>query len=213
MRIVFFGDSITKAGTRPGGYVSVVEEWLRDLYPGRNIVVTASGVTGDKVPDLERRLGRDVLSRSPTHVVVYIGVNDVAQFRGASRAGGTDKEAYRQGLSDIVNRIRRSGAQPILCTPAVFGEDVDSTGSLNRLLDEYAGISRQVAEANGIALCDLRAAFTQFLRLHNKSRLHEGVLTVDGVHLNERGNHLVSLEILRVLNLTGPAQASPTTQA
>ncbi|NJL45036.1 MAG: hypothetical protein HC922_03395 [Leptolyngbyaceae cyanobacterium SM2_3_12] len=56
----------------------------------------------------------------------------------------------------------------------------------------YAQISRTVAATSGAHLCDLRRAFEQYLRIHNPNQLYEGILTSDGVHLNDRGNRLVA---------------------
>jgi lysophospholipase L1-like esterase len=74
--------------------------------------------------------------------------------------------------------------------PSVIGEDPDSTAPVNQRLRDYAEISRTVATTSGAHLCDLRTAFEQYLRTHNPDRAYEGILTSDGVHLNDRGNRL-----------------------
>ncbi len=199
-RIVFFGDSITEAGVGPGGYVTLVKESLKALYPGRRIDVIGSGVSGNRVPDLQARLERDVLSKKPTHVVVYIGVNDVGQRPVPHAEEGADKEAYRRGLKSLLTRIQRSGAEAILCTPGVIGEDPSSGSNENRLLDDYAVISRRVAAEAGAGLCDLRAAFRQYLKMHNTEGRYQGILTYDGLHLNEAGNRFVARQMLRAFN-------------
>jgi lysophospholipase L1-like esterase len=205
-RIVFFGDSITRAGTRPGGYVTLVSNSLQTLYPDLDIQVMGVGVTGNRVPHLQARLTRDVLSKRPTHVVIYIGVNDVGQRPLLARATGTEKEDYRRGLVDLITRIERTGAEAILCTPSVIGEDPDSGSNANSLLDEYAAISRDVAARAGARLVDLRASFVEYLRAHNEERNYKGVLTLDGIHLNEKGNRLAANQILRAFYRP---QASP----
>jgi lysophospholipase L1-like esterase len=196
-RIVFLGDSITEAGAKPGGYVSLVESSLRRLYPGRRIEVLAAGEVGNRVPDLLDRLRRDVLSESPTHVVIYVGVNDVG--RQPPPGGNTGLAEYRDGLDDLVNRIRASGAHVILCTPGVIGENLRNPTPENRLLDQYAEASRQVAATNGARICDLRAAFDGYLEEFNTKGRNEGILTYDGVHLNADGNRFVARQMLHVL--------------
>jgi isoamyl acetate esterase len=199
-RIVFFGDSITEAGDLPGGYVYLVRESLEAIYPDQRIDVIGAGVTGDTVPDLQARLGRDVLSQDPTHVVIFIGVNDVAKQSLPNPREEIVKETYRRGLRSLLTRIQRRGADTILCTPAVIGEDPASDNDHNKLLDEYAAISRGVAAEVGAGLCDLRTAFRQYLKTHNPKQKHQGVLTYDGVHLNEEGNRFVARQMLMAFN-------------
>lgn len=200
-RIVFFGDSITKAGIRPEGYVTLVRRRLPDLYPEEKIEIVASGVSGDDVPDLQARLDRDVLRRKPTHVVIYVGVNDVGQRRTSSRVSDEDRRVYREGLFDLVSRTQLSGARVVLCTPAVFGDDPSSATNENQLMEEYAAMSRHVAAETGATLCDLRAVFREYLRTNNSARRYQGVVTIDGVHLNDQGNRLVADHILQILDV------------
>ena len=62
-RVIFLGDSITQAGARPNGYVSQVRKMLTKK-PGSKVEVLGAGISGHKVPDLQKRLERDVLSKS-----------------------------------------------------------------------------------------------------------------------------------------------------
>ena len=191
-RIVFFGDSITEAGVSPGGYVTLVAEALTEQYPGGAVEVIGAGISGHKVPDLQERLDRDVLAHDPTHVVIYIGINDVWHSYEFDHVTGTEREVFEEGLYDLISTMQGAGAHVSLCTPSVIGEDPASDTEVNQALIEYADISRDVAEASGATLCDLRAAFEDHLTAHNPDKLYEGVLTTDGVHLNERGNRFVA---------------------
>lgn len=198
-RIVFFGDSITRAGVEPGGYVSLVADSLRVLYPDRTIKVTGSGVAGDGVGKLIPRLRRDVLSQNPTVVVVYIGVNDVGVREPGTMLTPAEIRSYRDGLRTLLGRIRRAGARPFLCTPAVIGENVQDDTASNRALDEYAGISRAVAAQAGAGLCDLRSAFVKYLKRNNPGGRSRGILTTDGIHMNEAGNRFLARQMLKAL--------------
>jgi lysophospholipase L1-like esterase len=88
----------------------------------------------------------------------------------------------------------------ILCTPGVIGENLRSPTPENRLLDQYAEASRNVAASNGARLCDLRAAFTGYLEENNTKGRYEGILTYDGVHLNAEGNRFVARQVVHILN-------------
>jgi len=195
-RIVFFGDSLTEQGELPQGYVSIVREHLRKDYPG--ITVIGAGISGNKVPQLVERLDRDVLRHRPTIVVIYIGINDVWHFD--KHGTGTPKPVYESGLRDLIARIQASSARVMLCTPSVVGEKHRGENKLDSLLDDYAGISREVAQSLGATVCDLRKEFISYLTSHNPKNLSEGILTVDSVHLNDEGNRLVAETLLSVIS-------------
>lgn len=192
IRIVFLGDSITEAGASPGGYVTLVDEALQARYPGGKVEVIGAGISGNKVPDLQERLDRDVLAYHPTHVAIYIGINDVWHSYAFDHVTGTDRDVFEAGLRDLISTMHAANVHVSLCTPSVIGEDPASEEEVNQALMDYADISRAVAEASGAVLCDLRAAFEERLAASNPDKLYEGVLTTDGVHLNEAGNRFVA---------------------
>ncbi|WP_145048833.1 SGNH/GDSL hydrolase family protein [Lignipirellula cremea] len=191
-RIVFLGDSITQAGDRSDkGYVRLIRQELAEKYPDLGIEVIGAGISGNKVPDLQRRLERDVTSKKPTIVFIYIGINDV--WHGEKDpARGTTPEAFESGLKDVIARCQEAGAQVVLCTPTVIGEKANGTNSLDKKLDQYADISRGVAKELKLPMCDLRAAFVDHLKEHNTEDKEKGVLTSDRVHLNEAGNRFIA---------------------
>ena len=189
-RIVFLGDSITEAGVNPGGYVTLVADSLRTL--DAEIQVFGAGISGNKVPDLLARLDEDVLAHEPTHVVIYIGINDVWHHFEFDHVTGTDPETFEEGLGELIDRVEESGATVLLCTPSVIGEDTESDAEVNLRLAEYAQLSRGVAQEKNVHLCDLRASLEAYLVEQNQDKVYDGILTTDGVHLNAAGNRFVA---------------------
>jgi len=201
-RIVFFGDSITQLGDGPGGYVSLVRDSLRSA--GVEAEVVGAGISGNKVTDLQARLDTDVLAKRPSLVVIYIGINDVWHNQFAERGlSGTPRETYRTVLNDVVGRAAASGAQVVLATPSVIGERTGGANRWDPMLDEYAAISRAVAQEKGAVLMDLRSAFTAYIAANNPEDRKKGILTNDGVHLNAAGNRLVMEDVMRTLDGLG----------
>ena len=194
-KIMFLGDSITEQGGGPRGYVTIVTDSLRAKHGEHVPDVINAGICGNKVTDLQARLDRDVLSKKPTVVVIYIGINDVWHFASPG-LGGTMKDVYEAGLRDVVLRVRATGAAVILCTPSVIGEKHNGGNPQDTMLDEYSWISREIAKEAGVSLCDLRKIFTAYLRLNNPDNVSENILTIDGVHLNDEGNKLVARSIM-----------------
>src|ERR1700722_1831753 len=104
-RIVFLGDSITEGGVSPKGYVTLIKNSLNDKHKDLDIEVIGAGISGNKVPDLQKRLEKDVLMKKPTLVVIYIGINDV--WHGENDpARGTTKEKFESGLVEIIGKIK-----------------------------------------------------------------------------------------------------------
>jgi lysophospholipase L1-like esterase len=195
-RIVFLGDSITELGAAPEGYVSIVKDSLT-RSSGGTIAVVGAGISGNRVPDLLARVDRDVIAKKPTLTIIYIGINDVWHWQSFNK--GTPKAEYEAGLKELITRIQKAGSQVILCTPSVIGEKRFGTNSMDTMLAEYAEISRNVARATHIQICDLNAAFADYLRIHNTQDAEKGILTVDGVHLSSEGNRFVAAQMLSAI--------------
>ncbi len=196
-RIVFLGDSITEQGAGPKGFVTLIKNALQDKHKDLSIEVIGAGVSGNKVPDIQTRLDKDVLAKKPTIVVIYIGINDV--WHGEKDpAKGTSKDKYEAGLRDVIGRCKDAGARVVLCTPSVIGEKNDGSEVNDPKLDEYSDVSRAVAKDLKVPVCDLRKAFQDFEKAHNPDNKESGVLTKDRVHLNETGNQFVADAILKM---------------
>lgn len=197
-RIVFLGDSITQGGVGPKGYVTKIKETLQAKHKDLDIEIIGAGISGNKVPDLQKRVEKDVIAKKPTIVYIYIGINDV--WHGEKDpARGTTPEKFEAGLKEVIGKCTDAGAKVILCTPTVIGEKKAGGNKLDAKLDEYAGISRKVAAELKLPLCDLRKAFVDYLKDNNPEDKEKGVLTGDRVHLNEAGNKLVAETMLKML--------------
>lgn len=198
--IVFLGDSITQAGAGETGYVTLFRQAIEKNRPNSGIKVIGAGISGNRVPNLEERLDRDVLSHKPNVVVIYIGINDVWHSKNGR---GTPKDQFETGLKSLIKRCNDAGARVILSTASVIGEKSDGTNELDKMLDEYCDVSRSVAKECGATLLDLRAAFINYEKEYNVAGQAQGVLTTDGVHLNDAGNRFVAV---RMLEATGEVQ-------
>lgn len=189
-RIVCFGDSITQFGDGPNGYVGLLRgAFLAAGHPA--VTVINAGISGHKVPDLQARIDRDVLSKDPTVVFIYIGINDV--WHGAN---GTKPDAFEAGLRDLITKFQARGILVVLATPTVIGEQPIGTNANDKQLDEYADISRKVAKDMKVELCDLRRTFADTITAGGEKHQR---LTADGVHLSDAGNALVAQEAAKSL--------------
>lgn len=198
-RIVFLGDSITQGGASPNGYVTMIRQALDKKHADLKIEVIGAGISGNKVPDLQRRVDKDVIAKKPTIVVIYIGINDV--WHGEKDpARGTMPDAFVTGLKEVIGKCRDAGATVVLCTPSVIGEKLDGANPLDAKLEQYSDLSRKLAKELKLPLCDLRKAFLEHLKAHNKDNAEKGILTSDRVHLNQAGNQFVADTMLKTLD-------------
>jgi lysophospholipase L1-like esterase len=196
-RVVFFGDSITEAAVNPGGYIRRIDSLSSVGHRDRQYEFIGAGVSGNKVYDLYLRMGRDLLSKDPSIAVIYIGVNDVWHKR--SLGTGTDADKFEIFYQAMIDTILQKGAAVVLCTPAMIGEKTDCTNEQDGDLNKYSDIIRRLAKRNHLSIVDLRLRFLEYNRLHNKINAETGVLTTDGVHLNNLGNELVAEEMWKVI--------------
>jgi lysophospholipase L1-like esterase len=196
-RVVFFGDSITAAGVRPGGYIVKVGELAANDKLADGYEFIGAGIGGNKVYDLFLRLEDDVLSKDPDVVVIFVGVNDVWHKR--SYGTGTDADKFEKFYAALIDRMTARQIKVILCTPAAIGERTDFSNELDGDLNHYSNMIRSLAEKNSLPLIDLRKVFLQYNLTHNKENKESGILTTDRVHLNERGNELVAEQMWKTI--------------
>ncbi len=196
-RVVFFGDSITEAGVKPGGYIVKLTEALQKKGRGADFELIGSGIGGNKVYDLLARMDIDVLQKSPDVVVIYVGVNDV--WHKASFGTGTDADKFEKFYTAIIKKMQEKRIRVVLTTPAAIGEKTDHSNQQDGDLNHYSGIIRRLAAANNCGLVDLRKTFLAYNLKNNADNKASGILTTDRVHLNETGNTLVADQMLEAL--------------
>ena len=196
-KVIFFGDSITQAGVKPGGYILRIGVLAAKDGLTEQFDLIGAGIGGNKVYDLFLRMDEDVLSKTPDVVLIYVGVNDV--WHKQSSGTGTDADKFEKFYAAIIKKLQEKNIKIIMCTPAVIGERTDFTNQLDGDLNKYSGIIRGLAQKNSIPLVDLRKAFLDHNSQFNKENKESGILTTDRVHLNDEGNRLVAEEMWRVI--------------
>ena len=119
-KIVFLGDSITEGGNSGKGYIQVIRNELAEKHKDLAIECIGAGISGNKVPDLQRRVDKHIVERKPAVVFIYIGINDVWHGENDPKKG-TSPEAFESGLKEVIGKITKAGGQVIVCTPTVIG--------------------------------------------------------------------------------------------
>ena len=208
-KVVFLGDSITQNAVINSedfkGFISLLEENV-----DQNTELVGKGIGGDKVSDLLTRYRDDVIKLNPDMVFIYIGINDV--WHKYDYGTGTDIDLYENGLRQIITDLKENGVEVILCTPTVIGEnkgefilvnqfkDIETMQIMNNDLDDYSDVIRKLSREFDTKLLDLRKIFMEYISENNPENKSKGVLTTDGVHLNNLGSKLIADEMIRFIN-------------
>ncbi len=209
-RIAFVGDSLT--ALFPGrNYLELVRS---ALGLGNDAAVFDSGIGGNNILDIEKRLDEDVFSLHPTLIFLFEGTNDCKRpfqpGRGLSREWIVPKAEYEKALRRVCTRLAASGARVVLIT-AVPGDQrllrpfrrrAEQTGQAVNFIalpGEIAcigRIQRRFAREYGFEVLDMQR---HFLSILGASEDPEYLHVDDGIHLSESGNREVAFEILRFL--------------
>ena len=195
-KIIFFGDSITFNGLSwKHGYINEIDSIIKSKGLENKYQLEESGIFGNKVADLYSRLDKDVIQYNPDAVVIYIGINDVNN-------GNPDIEAdsFKKNYLAIIDKLKKKNIKVIICTPTVIGEFKNVGNTKDVGLNKYSLIIREIAKDYSLPLCDLRSIFIEYINKNNPINKENGILTVDGIHLNRAGNLLVANNLWKVIN-------------
>jgi lysophospholipase L1-like esterase len=183
-------------GISKGGYIDRIQMALNEKKLQQHYQLTGAGVSGNKVYDLYLRLEEDILNKKPDVVVIWVGVNDVWHKTSGT---GTDIEKYEKFYVAIIKMMQAKKIKLVLTTPAAIGEKYDGTNPQDKDLDAYSAVIRKRSTQFNCKLVDLRRVFMQYEKEHNTENRESGILTIDGVHLNQKGNQLVANQMWEAL--------------
>jgi lysophospholipase L1-like esterase len=194
--IIFFGDSLTALAGIDGpkekgvttGYVRIFRDTIREQHKEKDIKVDWVATGGHTVPDLLKRVDKDVIAKKPTIVVIQIGCNDARRI---------PKDTFKSGLEELIDKLQKEKIRVIQCTLTSVGEKHDGTNKDDAKLDEFAAVEREVAKAKGVPLNDLRRAFVEHWKKNNPDNKPSGILTYDGNHFNDAGHRFVAEQMLQ----------------
>ncbi|NUQ62601.1 MAG: hypothetical protein HUU20_08940 [Pirellulales bacterium] len=215
--LVFIGDSLTDL-FRGQNYVDKVGFWLRQRH-GAQATVRNAGVGGDYILRVWDRLNHDPKSYrlemyddlwqpKPTHVFFFLGHND---SKLSSDSGYTKPvvepalflDTYRRAIGKVQ---KETGAKVavISATSSVY-EITQATAEKSRAKGKahnLFGKPEALEEFNALARRAAAECGTDWIDVYELTRRHPekaGLFTADGVHINNAGNRLVALEILKFL--------------
>lgn len=206
-KLLFIGDSITDCGRgRPvgqrrgtglgSGYVSFVDSILGAALPELPLCVLNTGISGNRVTDLEARWQTDVLDLKPNWLSVMIGINDVwRQFDselGMPQVGPEQYEAVYRGLL-AQTKSQLDGL--VLMTPYFL--EANRNDPMRQQMDVYGAITKQLANEFDAVFVDVQAAFDRYLD-HQPTQS----LCGDRVHPNGVGHMIIARAFLQAVGVS-----------
>lgn len=190
MKIVFFGDSITDCErdrsdlySLGNGYVKILADKLRPIYPDTDIELINKGISGNEVCDLLARVQQDVIDLKPDAVVILIGINNtIHKFKYGKELNLVQ---FERDLTALLQRLKEEGLVVIFLEPFLL--PAPDKLRMRKLFNEELKIIDRVA----LSLCDEFVAYDEmFNGLAQTIPYTE--YSEDGVHPTHRGSRLIA---------------------
>ena len=198
--ILFQGDSITDAGRNKKnpvaneglgrGYPQHVATALHKDHAELDLQIHNRGISGNKVPDLERRWQKDCLDLKPQILSILIGVNDIWHMLNGRYKGTV--QTYRDGYAALLDRTRKAlpSTQIVICEPFVL-----MSGTVKQNKDKwFPEFDKRRAAAKEVAK-DAEAAWVPFQTMFDDAvtaGTEPSALAGDGVHPTQEGHALMA---------------------
>lgn len=197
MKIVFFGDSITDCGrdredinSLGTGYVKILADKLRPIYPDTDIELINKGVSGDEVSDLLARVEGDVVALKPDVVVIMIGVNNtIHRYKNDKEL---DLKQFEKDLRALIARLKKEGIVVIFLEPFLL--PAPDKLRMRKLFNEELAIINKVA----LKTADEYVAYDEMFN-GLCERLPYSEYSLDGVHPTHRGSRLIADQAIKAI--------------
>mgnify|MGYP006081575117 CR=1 FL=1 len=199
--LLMIGDSITDVGRdRPvgekqgigSGYVRDVWAQLGANHPDCKISVLNTGISGNRVTDLEARWQEDVLDHSPDWVSVMIGINDVWRHFDSPMIDQVDIEMYELKLDGLIQKTLPAVKGMILMTPYFL--ETNLSDPMRKQMDMYGAVVKKLSKKHNTVFVDTQAAFDAYLDFQPTQ-----TLCGDRVHPNEVGHMILANVFLKAI--------------
>lgn len=160
---VMAGDSITAQHLHSNYF----EAFCYARYPKMKFAFRNSGVGGHTIPSTMARFEYDIAAWKPTVVSVELGMND---------AGNTQTDLFIKNMGGMVERIRKSGARPVMlsASPVNDGTILAKATGRNLRLAEYATALKTFSEKEKLPYAD---QFHALVDVWGKNKPREKILS------------------------------------
>jgi lysophospholipase L1-like esterase len=203
--LLMIGDSITDCGrARPvgtvedglgNGYVNFVNAAIQAKCPELKIRILNTGVSGNRVTNLQNRWDKDVIAHKPDWLSIMIGINDVwRQFDSPDMEEQVLTEEFETILDELIIKTLPSLKGLILITPYLI--EPDRADPFRAQMDIYTAVVKKLAEKHSAVMADTQAGFDAYLKHRDKTEL-----CGDRVHPNAVGHMIIANAFLDAIGV------------
>lgn len=198
--ILFQGDSITdarrarksegQANSSLGlgyGYPLFIAGNLLEAHPKLELKIYNRGISGNKVPDLQKRWQKDCLDLKPAVLSILIGVNDM-WHKMNGRYNGTVKD-YQTGFTALLQQTKSAlpDTRIVICEPFAL-----RCGAIKENwfpeFDQRRAVAKEVAQAADAMWVPFQTMFDEAIAAGTKPEYW----AADGVHPTLAGHTLMA---------------------
>jgi lysophospholipase L1-like esterase len=203
------GDSITRGGL----YHSYVNLFHATRFPGKNLEATNAGISGDTAAGALKRLNWDVFPSDPTVVSIMFGMNDVgSDLYGAGKEGPEIEaqrkqriETWEQNLRELVKIFQARKIRPILITPSILDETVQSSSTnypgKSAALAECSARVRALANEENLTVVEFNEPMTELTKKFQAADPAFSLIGKDRIHPAAPGHFVMAYYFLKALNV------------
>jgi lysophospholipase L1-like esterase len=201
---LFQGDSITDGNRGRNndpnhimghGYAFSIASRIGADFPELDAVFINRGISGNTVPDLQKRWQSDALDLKPGVLSILIGINDAAAVLGKPNEA-PDVQSYENGYRDLLRQSRRANPYIlfVLGLPFVFpiGRRKENWERWKEETEKRAAVVRSLAKEFTAVLVDYPAAFENVMK-----RKAADYWIWDGIHHTVFGHEIMAREWMR----------------
>jgi len=205
-RVLFVGNSITHMGM----FHNNIYLFHVTRFPGKSIEIFNKGVSGDVAGGVLNRMYDDILSETPTVVVIMLGMNDVNRgLYGLSPT--TDKDTlqmrkdevvqYKTRLDSIVRIFISKKVRVILERPSIYDQTAQLSESnhlgVNDVLGECAMYIDSLGKKYDLPVVDYYTIMNS-INLEIQKKDPSATLTgEDRIHPGETGHFIMAYQFLK----------------
>ncbi len=197
MRIVFLGDSITDSGrdrddekSLGNGFVKVLSDKLRPLYPDTDLELINKGVSGNELCHILERLCEDAIDLKPDAVVIMIGINNT--LHKYSEGKELDLYKFEQDFITLFTRLKKEGIVVIFLEPFLL--PAPDKRRMRKLFEEELKIIDRVAEEYADEFVPYDEMFQGLVESIPYTEYSE-----DGVHPTHRCSRLIANTAIKAI--------------
>lgn len=190
MKIIFFGDSITDCDrdrndekSLGNGYVKILADKLRPIYPDTDIELINKGIAGNEVCDLLARVQSDVIDLNPDAVVIMIGINNtIHKFKYGKEL---NLKQFERDLKELLTLLKEADITVIFLEPFLL--PAPDKRRMRKLFDDEL----KIIDKTATALADEFVAYDEMFNGLALS-IPYTEYSEDGVHHTHRGSRLIA---------------------